>query len=89
MIAEPSTVAPGGTITVTYWGAPSSGSGALGLYGIMRPDKFHIEKRHLGKNSCGTLTFRAPSKSGQYDFRLFADDVNRPILAYSNAVTVK
>ncbi len=89
VIAEPSTVAPGGTITVTYWGAPSSGSGALGLYGIMRPDKFHIEKRHLGKNSCGTLTFRAPSKPGQYDFRLFADDVNRPILAYSNAVTVK
>lgn len=89
VIAEPSTVSPGGTITVTYWGAPASGSGALGMYGIMRPDKFHIEKRHLGTSSCGTLTFRAPSQPGQYDFRLFGDDVNRPILAYSNAVTVR
>lgn len=89
VIAEPSVVAPGGTITVTYWGAPPSGSGALGMYGIMRPDKFHIEKRRLGTNSCGTLTFHAPSAPGQYDFRLFGDDINRPILAYSNAVTVK
>ncbi len=88
VIAEPSSVAPGGTITVTFWGAPASGSGVLGMYGIMRPDKFHIEKRRIGSKSCGSMTFRAPSQPGQYDFRMFADDVNRPILGYSNVVTV-
>jgi nitrous oxidase accessory protein len=88
VIAEPSRVSPGGTITVTFWGAPASGSGVLGMYGIMRPDKFHIEKRPLGSKSCGSMTFRAPSQPGQYDFRMFADDINRPILGYSNVVTV-
>jgi nitrous oxidase accessory protein len=88
VIAEPSRVSPGGTITVTFWGAPASGSGVLGMYGIMRPDKFHIEKRRTGSKSCGSMTFRAPSQPGQYDFRMFADDINRPILGYSNVVTV-
>ncbi|MDM7911669.1 MAG: NosD domain-containing protein [Methanotrichaceae archaeon] len=88
VIAEPSRVSPGGTITVTFWGAPASGSGVLGMYGIMRPDKFHIEKRRIGSKSCGSMTFRAPSQPGQYDFRMFADDINRPILGYSNVVTV-
>ncbi len=88
VIAEPSHVAPGGTITVTFWGAPASGSGVLGMYGIMRPDKFHVEKRRIGSKSCGSMTFRAPSQPGQYDFRMFGDDINRPILGYSNVVTV-
>ena len=88
VIAEPSSVSPGGTITVTYWGAPASGTGVLGLYGMTRPDKFHIEKRPLGKKSCGSMTFRAPSQPGQYDFRMFENDVYRPIMGYSNVVTV-
>lgn len=88
LIAEPSRVAPGGTITVTFWGAPSSGTGVLGMYGITRPDKFHIVKRPLGRSSCGSMTFKAPSQPGQYDFRMFQNDVYRPIMAVSNAVTV-
>jgi hypothetical protein len=88
VIAEPSQVAPGGTITVTFWGAPSSGTGVLGMYGMTRPDKFHIEKRPLGSRSCGSMTFRAPSAPGQYDFRMFENDIYRPIMAYSNVVTV-
>ncbi len=88
VIAEPSRVAPGGTITVTFWGAPASGTGVLGMYGMTRPDKFHIEKRATGSRNCGSMTFRAPGAPGQYDFRLFHDDVNRPLLAQSNVVTV-
>lgn len=88
VIAEPAAVAPGGTITVTFWGAPKSGTGVMGLYGMTRPDKFHIEKRPIGSKSCGSMTFRAPSAPGQYDFRMFENDVYRPIMAYSNVVTV-
>ena len=75
-------------VTVTFWGAPASGTGVLGMYGMTRPDKFHIEKRATGSRSCGSMTFRAPGAPGQYDFRLFHDDVNRPLLAQSNVVTV-
>lgn len=88
VIAEPSKVAPGGTVTVTFWGAPLSGTGVIGMYGVMRPDKFHIEKKPIGARNCGSITFRAPSEPGQYDFRMFADDINRPILGMSNVVTV-
>lgn len=88
LIAEPSKVSPGGTITVTFWGAPSSGTGVIGLYGMTRPDKFHIEKRATGSRSCGTMTFRAPSAPGQYDFRMFENDVYRPLMVQSNVVTV-
>ena len=45
--ATPTHVAPGGTVTVTYWGAPASGSGVIGMYGMTRPDKFPIEKDPL------------------------------------------
>ncbi|MEL6048628.1 right-handed parallel beta-helix repeat-containing protein [Methanothrix soehngenii] len=86
MVAEPSQVAAGGTVTVTYWGAaPAS---VIGMYGLTSPDKFDSGKRSTGGKSCGSMVWQLPSKPGQYDFRLFGDDVNRPILAYSNVVTV-
>lgn len=86
VVAEPSQVAPGGSVTVTYWGAaPAS---VIGMYGITSPDKFDSGKRSTGGKSCGSMVWQLPSKPGQYDFRMFGDDVNRPILAYSNVVTV-
>jgi len=88
VIAEPSQAAPGSTITVTFWGAPSSGTGVLGMYGVNRPDKFHIDKRPIGSRPCGSMTFRVPG-SGQYDFRMFGDDIRRPLLGQSNVVMVK
>lgn len=88
VVAEPSRVAPGGTVTVTFWGSPVSGTGVIGMYGVTRPDKFHIEKKPIGARSCGTITFKAPMEPGQYDFRMFGDDINRPILGQSNIVTV-
>ncbi|MDD4448203.1 MAG: NosD domain-containing protein [Methanothrix sp.] len=86
VIAEPSHVAPGGTVTITFWGAaPAS---VIGMYGMTRPDKFDLGKVSTGGRSCGTMVRRLPSEPGQYDFRLFQDDINRPLLAQSNVVTV-
>ncbi|MBN1236036.1 MAG: right-handed parallel beta-helix repeat-containing protein [Methanotrichaceae archaeon] len=86
VIAEPSQVAPGGTVTVTFWGAaPAS---VIGMYGMTRPDKFDLGKRSTGRQSCGSMVWRLPKAPGQYDFRLFQDDINRPLLAQSNVVTV-
>ena len=84
--AEPSRVAPGGTVTVTFWGAaPAS---VVGMYGMTRPDKFDSGKRSTGGRSCGSMVWQLPGAAGQYDFRLFQDDINRPLLAQSNVVTV-
>lgn len=94
VVASPTHVSPGGTVTVTYWGAPASGSGVIGMYGMTRPDKFPIETRSLGTRSCGRLTFRLPASPGQYDFRMFYSaitDINQgayQILGQSDAVTV-
>jgi nitrous oxidase accessory protein len=86
VIAEPSNVAPGGTVTITFWGAaPAS---VIGMYGMTRPDRFDLGKVSTGGRSCGTMVRRLPAEPGQYDFRLFQDDINRPLLAQSNVVTV-
>ena len=86
VIAEPSQVAPGGKVTVTFWGAaPAS---VVGMYGMTRPDKFDSGKRSTGGRSCGSMVWQLPAAPGQYDFRLFQDDINRPLLAQSNVVTV-
>jgi hypothetical protein len=34
------------------------------------------------------MVWQLPGAPGQYDFRLFQDDINRPLLAQSNVVTV-
>lgn len=92
--ATPTHVAPGGTVTVTYWGAPASGSGVIGMYGMTRPDKFPIETRSLGSKSCGRMTWKLPYDAGQYDFRMFYSaitDVGQgayQILGQSDVVTV-
>ena len=94
VIASPSHVAPGGTVTVTYWGAPSSGTGIIGMYGMTRPDKFALGKRNLGNKNCGRMTWRLPYAPGQYDFRMFYSDITSvgqgayQILGQSNVVTV-
>ena len=88
VVAEPSHVAPGGTVTITYWGAPPEGTGVIGMYGMTRPDKFDLGKRPIGSRSCGSMTWQLPYASGQYDFRMFHDDINRPLIAQSNVVTV-
>ncbi|MDD1749123.1 MAG: right-handed parallel beta-helix repeat-containing protein [Methanothrix sp.] len=94
VVASPSHVAPGGTVTVTYWGAPSSGTGIIGMYGVNRPDKFPLEKRAIGSRNCGKMTWKLPSNTGQYDFRMFYSDITQEgqgayqLLGQSDVVTV-
>ncbi len=93
VIATPSHVGPGGTATVTYWGAPPEGTGVIGMYGVNRPDKFYLDMRSIGSKSCGSITWQPPGP-GQYDFRMFRSaitDVGQgayQILGQSNVVTV-
>lgn len=94
VIASPSHVAPGGTVIVTYWGAPASGTGIIGMYGVSRPDKFALEKRALGSKNCGRMTWQLPYEPGNYDFRMFYSDITSEgqgayqLLGQSNGVTV-
>ncbi|MCX6677077.1 MAG: right-handed parallel beta-helix repeat-containing protein [Methanothrix sp.] len=87
-------VAPGGTVTVTYWGAPQEGTGIIGMYGMNRPDKFPLGKRSIGSKNCGRMTWQLPYESGQYDFRMFRSDITDinqgayQLLGQSDVVTV-
>ncbi len=86
IIAEPESVSPGQVIYVHFWGAmPDS---VIGMYGVTRPDKFWINMQPTGGPSCGTLTFRAPYAKGNYDFRLFENNVYRKHMGASNVVRV-
>jgi parallel beta-helix repeat protein len=94
VIASPSKVGPGGTVTVTYWGAPPEGTGVIGMYGVNRPDKFYLGMMNIGSKSCGSITWQLPGDPGQYDFRMFRSAITEvgegayQILGQSNVVTV-
>lgn len=92
--ATPSQVAPGGTVTITYRGAPPEGTGIIGMYGVNRPDKFSLGKRSVGSENCGRMTWQLPTTPGQYDFRMFRSEITSwgqgayQLLGQSNVVTV-
>jgi hypothetical protein len=94
VIATPSQVAPGGSVTVTYWGAPPEGTGIIGMYGVNRPDKFPVGKRSIGSENCGRMTWQLPAEPGRYDFRMFRSDITSEgqgayqLLGQSSVVTV-
>ena len=92
--ATPSQVAPGGTVTITYRGAPPEGTAIIGMYGVNRPDKFSLGKRSVGSENCGRMTWQLPTAPGQYDFRMFRSEITSwgqgayHLLGQSNVVTV-
>lgn len=94
VIATPSHVRPGGSVKVTYWGAPPEGTGVIGMYGVNRPDKFYLGMRSIGSKSCGSITWQLPANPGSYDFRMFRSEITDvgqgayQILGQSNVVTV-
>jgi len=84
--ASPANARPGEAITVSFWGAkPAS---AIGMYEMTRPDKYMLAMQWTNGRSCGTMTFRAPSTPGRYDFRFFEDNVHRKLMGASNVVIV-
>ena len=94
VIASPNHVAPGGKVTVSYWGAPPEGTAIIGMYGMNRPDKFPVGKRSIGGENCGRMTWQLPAEPGTYDFRMFRSDITDvgqgayQLLGQSNVVTV-
>ena len=85
--ATPSKVKPGERIEVSFWGAkPES---AIGMYEMTRPDKYMLAMQYANGRSCGTMTFKAPSTPGRYDFRFFENNVYRKLMGASNVVLVE
>lgn len=58
------------------------------MYEMTRPDKYMLAMQWTRGRSCGTMTFRAPSTPGRYDFRFFEDNVYRKLMGASNVVIV-
>ncbi|MDQ3665603.1 MAG: PQQ-dependent sugar dehydrogenase [Acidobacteriota bacterium] len=88
VMASPSTVSPGQTITVT-WTAPAGrpANDWIGFYKVGDPETSYISYQYTAGAASGSVPFTAPSQGGSYEFRYFIDDsYNR--VATSNTVTV-
>ena len=86
--ASPSTVAPGGNVTVT-WTAPSGSSARdwIGLYGVGSSNTAFIAYVYTQGAVSGSATFKMPSTRGSYEFRYLLDN-GYTSAATSNTVTV-
>ena len=88
--ASPSLVQPGGKIIVEFSGAPGYKTDWIGMYSVGASSENYKEWHYLRGKINGQLTFTAPEKEGNYEFRLF---VNWPkgdykAIAVSNVVRV-
>jgi Galactose oxidase-like, Early set domain/Glyoxal oxidase N-terminus len=88
LTGSPSTVAPGGQLTVS-WTAPSGrpSNDWVGLYSVGAPNSNFLWWAYTGGAASGSFTLSAPSQTGQYEFRyLLNDDFTDSVR--SNTVTV-
>jgi hypothetical protein len=83
--ATPTTVAPGGIITVTVTNAPGGFNDWVGLTEASAPDTAYVAWNYLSGGT--TLQFVAPTTPGTYNARLFANGWTK--LATSNPITVQ
>jgi hypothetical protein len=90
VVMSPSTVAPGGTMTVTYSGVltPTS-KDWLALVPLNGADANWVAWLYTSGRAADSLTFTLPANlaAGLYDLRLFAND-SFDRLALSNVITV-
>ena len=86
LTSSPSTVSPGGAITVS-WTAPSSRTpqDRIALYTV--GGQTLLNAVYTGGTASGSLTFTAPATLGQYEFRYLMNDTMM-LAATSNTVTV-
>jgi len=86
----PSSVKSGDQIRLTFQGAPGNLGDWITLVPVQSPAEFYGEWYFLGGNRRGELSFRAPEKEGDYEFRLFADwpAGGHDVLSTSNVVRV-
>ncbi len=102
LVASPSTVSPGGTVTVTFDNVPTpTVLDYIGLYlaSAGNPSAEINYKYASGSPTCsttpggsalvsGSCTFTMPMSSNDYNFRLFKNDDVNNLLTTSNLVTV-
>ncbi|MBA2503358.1 MAG: hypothetical protein H0V27_10800, partial [Pyrinomonadaceae bacterium] len=88
LTASPSTVAPGGTLNVS-WAAPPGRAATdwVGLYRVGTGNGDFLWWQYTGGATSGTFTLSAPSEVGQYEFRYLLDDGYTDV-ARSQTVTV-
>ena len=86
--ANPNIVAPGGKVTVNFIGAPGYYRDWIGLFKVGSSNYSRISYQYLKGQKNGSVTFTAPNKTGQYEFRLFKNGSYLK-LATSNQVTVQ
>jgi hypothetical protein len=85
---SPSTVAPGGQLTVS-WTAPNGrpSNDWIALYSVGAPNNNFLWWRYTGGAASGSFTLTAPSQAGQYEFRYLLNDGFTDSVR-SNTVTV-
>ena len=90
LTGSPSSAKPGDEITLTFKGAPGNLQDWVTLVPVGAVKELYGEWYFLGGKREGQLSFRAPKKEGDYEFRLFADwpAGGYEVLATSNVVRV-
>lgn len=86
--ANPASVVPGESITVSFTGAPGYSLDWIGLYKAGDKNTKRLSYQYLNRQKNGSVDFIAPSTAGQYEFRLFKNGSYMK-LATSNRVTVR
>jgi hypothetical protein len=69
-----SSVAPEATLTVGFDGAPANAQDWIALYAVGAGDREYFAWQYTGGVRSGSLSFRAPSEPGSYEFRLFENN---------------
>jgi hypothetical protein len=98
--ASPSSIAPGGTVTVTFANVPSpTVRDWIGMYILGNTGNSFLDWKYEGVSPCsqtvpgssrasGSCTFTAPVTPGSYNFRLWDNDNILVQHAVSNTITV-
>lgn len=73
LTASPSSVRPGDFITLKFSGAPGNAQDWIGLHPVDAPSERYGQWHYLEGKTEGELSFTAPEKEGDYEFRLFAN----------------
>ena len=88
--ASPASVAPGGSVTVS-WTAPagSAPDDWIGLFRVGASHREYISWIYTGGATAGSAAFRMPAQTGEYEFRYLLNDGYTDLRATSNKVTVQ
>src|SRR5207253_1258750 len=90
LTVTPTTIVPGGIVTVTVAGGPGTAEDCVGLNlagtNLIAPFVPALQWKYTA--SASTMSFTMPATAGGYDFRLYQNCSNTKLLATSGPVTV-